>query len=79
MRTLTIILTLLISVLSLVKYSIVPVIATSDTINDLTRCIDVHNNNYLCESVTPGMGYTLIIDRHNIFNSEDNEIIYISI
>ena len=75
MRTLTIMLTLLISVLSLVRYAIVPVIATNDTINDLTRCIDSQNNNYLCEDVTPGDGYTLIIDRHNIFNSEDNEIL----
>lgn len=75
MKILTIILTLLISVLSLVKYSIVPVTATNDTINTNVWCIDRHNNGYLIDNVTPGDGYTLIIDRHNILNTEDDEIL----
>ena len=71
----TILLLLIISALSLVKYAVVPVTATDINVNQYTICIDIYGNKHLCENVIPGNGYSLLIDRHNVFNSEDNEII----
>lgn len=75
MREITTILLLLISVLSIAKYAVIPVTATNINVNQYMICIDSQNNKYLCENVAPGEGYTLLIDRHNVFNSEDNEIL----
>lgn len=75
MREITTILLLIISALSIVKYAVIPVTATNINVNQYTICIDIYGNKHLCENVTPGNGYTLLIDRHNIFNSEDNEIL----
>ena len=68
---------ILVIIASFAKYDIVPVTATNDNVNQYTRCIDTCNNNYLINDVVPGKGYTIIIDRHDILNSEDNEIIYV--
>lgn len=79
MKRLTILFMIVTTIATIAKYSVIPVIATYDTINTSVWCIDRHNNGYLLDNVTSGKGYTIIIDRHNVFNSEDNEIIYISL
>jgi len=75
MKKLTIIFMIVATIAAIAKYSIVPVIATNETINNNVWCVDRHGEAYLVEDIAPNKGYTLVIDRHNIFNSEDNEIL----
>lgn len=65
--------------ISLVTAQNMPVYARNDHGQQITlyQAKTRHNRQYLLDNITPGKSYILIEYRRNIFNTEDNSIIYI--
>lgn len=58
------------------KYHFVTVYSTNTGINNKLHLYrDKYNNNYLLDNALTNNKYILLIDRNNIFNTEDNAII----